>query len=790
MNNTKTKSLNTLEWKSILEFLGSHAATYAGKRKCLNAEIFNNTDIIARELKYTSEARLLLDHNCNPYLSGIRDIEDAVNIAKSGQTLKNIELIDIAHTIKNSREIKDSLSRYSEEAPLLSEYSADLFENKFLENSILDIFDEAANMLDTASPELKSLRQSLKDLTINLKNRINSIIQSSSITKYLQETVYTIRNDRYVLPVRAEFKSNVPGIIHDTSSSGATLFIEPQQIVPLNNQLKETELNIEAEINRILSELSEKIREYADGILYSVDKLAEIDFIFAKGKYSAELKAIEPNLNNQRYIKLSQAKHPILLRTIKDVVPNDIEIGQDWNTLIITGSNTGGKTVVLKTLGLCTLMTKAGLHVPAAEADIYPFKNIFADIGDDQSIVQSLSTFSAHITNIVNIVNSANDSTLVLIDEIGSGTDPQEGASLAQSLLDFLQSKGTRTIVTTHLGELKTLAFTKKGIQNASVEFNTETLAPTYHLLIGVPGRSNAITIAQNLGLNKEIVDFAQKIYASKKDITGEILENIQNTQQELSKNARIIESTKEELEILEKDYTEKLDRIKSEKKKTLGVYKRKFDTELISAREEIKAILNEVRQAKSEKIARKAYNRLNKIEEGLRGVTYSEKEALEPEYEGIDWNSVKIGDQVYIKTLNQNGSLLSLPDKNNNVQVEVGLLKTKIKTDKLAKAQKESKRQKESAKRTTYASPLANAVASSIDLRGARVEDGLIKLELYLDEACLSGLPFVYIIHGHGTGALRDAIREYLETSPYIKKFRPGEKGEGDNGATFAELR
>lgn len=786
----QNKSLKVLEWDTILKTLANFSTSEIGKERCLDAILYTNINKIEYEQSLTSQGKYLLDQNFIPPLGGIRTIKDALDAAKVGQTLKNTELLDIASTIGASRRLKSFFSKYQEESPLLFQISVNLFENKTLEDEILNTFDDAGMVVDSASPELKRLRASHKDQSFNLKNKLNRLIQSAEFAKYLQDPVYTQRGDRFVVPVKTEFKSQVQGIIHDSSASGATLFIEPKVIVEMNNALKETELKIEAEINRILAELSYRVKYYTEEIYKALLILAEIDFIFAKAKYSIKLKAIEPKLNDEKVISLNNVKHPILLTTIENVIPNNIEIGKEWNSLIITGSNTGGKTVILKTTGLCVLMAKAGLHVPAFEANIYPFKNIFADIGDEQSITQNLSTFSGHMSNIISVINNVDNDSIVLLDEIGAGTDPQEGSALAQAILENLSEKGARTIVTTHYGELKALAYTRKGFYNASVEFDTESLQPTYRLLMGIPGKSNAITIALNLGLPDKIANNAHEIYLTQKDPTGEVLEGLQNTQQELTRNAQIIESSKEEIEKLEKDYNEKLEKLNDEKKQTINVFKKKFNGLLENSKTEIKEILEEIRRTKSEKVIRRAYNRLNKIESDLRESGINELEELEPQFEAIEWNNIEIGQAVYVKSLNQDATLLSMPDKNKNVQVQVGLLKTTVKTDKIFKSGKKfvEESQKSSYSKKGFSVKRSN-ISNTLDLRGMKVDEALNKTDIYLDEASLANLTPVYIIHGHGTGALREAIREYLSTSPYVSKFRPGEQTEGGNGVSVVDL-
>ncbi|MCK5177820.1 MAG: endonuclease MutS2, partial [Candidatus Aenigmarchaeota archaeon] len=417
-----------------------------------------------------------------------------------------------------------------DEVPLIYDISTGLFENRELEKSILDIFDDTGNLLDSASAELKNLNLSLKDQTENLKTKLVNFINSPEISKLLQNSIYTMRGDRYTVAVKIEHKSHVPGIIHDISSSGATVFIEPQFTDERNNKIIGTGLRIEAEIKRILSELSKKIAVYTEELTWTLDILTEIDFIFARAKYGISINATEPAINSEKFILLKNVRHPVLLRLPEKVVPNDIEIGKNFQIMVITGPNTGGKTVMLKTVGICALMAKAGMHIPADEADIYPFLNVFADIGDEQSITQSLSTFSGHIKNIIEILEKTDENTLILLDEIGAGTDPMEGTALAESIMEDIKEKGARALVTTHFGELKALAYTKEGFYNASVEFNTESLCPTYKIIMGIPGKSNAIHIAGKIGLDKHIVEKALNNYLNKKDPAGKVLEGLQQT--------------------------------------------------------------------------------------------------------------------------------------------------------------------------------------------------------------------------------------------------------------------
>ncbi len=782
-------TLKVLEWDKIVEDLAGFSTSETGKQRCLETQIYSDIETIKRELKHTSEAKLLLDRAVYPPIYGIRNIYEAVNLAKTGQTLNNSELIAIGRTLQASREVKSFFTKYKDETPFISGISEGLTPDPGLEEGILKVFDETGEVLDSASPALKSLTSSLKDQNDNLKDRLNRFINSPDVSTYLQNPVYTIRNDRYVVPVKVENKAHVPGIVHDVSSSGATVFIEPRGMVELNNRVRETEIRIDAEIKRILAELSAKVKECAATLSLNLDILTEIDFIFAKAKYSISINATEPSINTEKLVCIKNARHPVLLRVVDKVVPNNIEIGKDFRIMLITGPNTGGKTVILKTIGICLLMAKAGLHIPADEADIYPFLKVFADIGDEQSLIQSLSTFSGHIKNIIEILKNTDENTLVLLDELGAGTDPMEGTALAEALMEDMRKKGAFALVTTHFSELKALAYTKEGYYNASVEFDTETLSPTYRLIMGLPGKSNAISIAGNLGLDRSIVEDAKHNYLNKKDPTGKVLEGLQDTQQKLSKDAREIERKKQSIEELEQNYNRELEKLNTEKKKIISVYRKKFDTAYFQAREEINHILDEARKNRIERVAKGSLSKLSGAIADAKELSYQESQMLEPEHEPISWDKVKPGDSVFIKSIGKDGILVSLPDKNNNVQVEVGVLKTKAKKQEIFKAKTAKKAPEREYKHRAGFKLEKREANNTLDLRGDTAEEALIKVDYFLDEAKLANLSPVYIIHGHGTGKLRKEVREHLRTSAYVSKFRPGKEGEGGDGITVVDL-
>lgn len=781
-----SKTLKSLEFDKILEQISEFCKTSQSKELCLNAKIFDAAEEIQSQLNFTKEAKYILDNTVDipiDFVADLRRIEKNSLISY----LSEEELNDVAKTLRTSRLVKKFISDNSQ-AQLLC-LSSELITNKTLEDKIFSTFDETLNIKQDATPELKGLFASLRETEKNLKTKVNELMNSPDFSKHLQENIYTTRDDRIVFQVMASSKSKIPGIVHDVSASSKTFYIEPAQIVPLNNKIRETKSKIHAELIKILSELTSLVKDVMSELKKSESILAQIDFHFAKARYAVKIQAIEPELIDKKEIIFENMRHPLLIKVSENVVANDFEIGKEFKSVIITGSNTGGKTVTLKTIGLFILMTKAGIFLPCTMAKIYPFKKVFADIGDSQSIQQSLSTFSSHMTNIIEIVNNSDDETFVLLDEICAGTDPVEGAVLAQVILENLADKGVFSTITTHYGELKSLEYVNPYFKNASVEFDTESLKPTYKLQLGIPGLSNAIAISSNLGLDKKLVEKAKNILVSQKDPSILVVEKLQETQQQLSKNLEEAEELRETSLSVKKEYEENLSNIKKDKKKTIKNIKDKFDRELMEVKAEIKDILDELRREKSEKIARRSYARLAKLEQKFRGKLdeYEDKQ----KYLEIDWDKVQNGDKVMLKDLHQSVTVLSKPDKHGNVFVQMGNIKTKIKTDKLAVI---DENYKEPVKIYTPSSfekfELKRLnLSNTLDLRGYRVEDALDSLEFYLDKASLANLTPVTIIHGHGTGALKSAIRDFLSTSPYVAKFRPGNETEGGDGVSIIDI-
>lgn len=782
------KSQKSLEFDKIAEKLSNYAKTKQSKEICLKTLPFDDIVKIKNELKCTAEAKYIIDMPNDIPIEFVADIQQ-IQKNMGATYLSEEELIDVAKTLKTSRLVKKFLSENLPMLSIIRNAAQNLLSDRLLEDKIFTTFDENLNIRQDATPELKGLYAALRDNEKNLKNTVNSLLNSTEFSKHLQENIYTTRDDRIVFQVMASSKSKVPGIVHDVSATNKTFYIEPEQIVPLNNKIREIKSNIQSEIIRILADLTSLVKDEIKELALSEQILATIDYHFAKARYAVKIHAIEPEIVTHKFIEFENMKHPLLIGNVENVVTNNFEIGKDYKSVIITGSNTGGKTVTIKTIGLFILMAKAGMFLPCTAAKIYPFENVFADIGDDQSILQNLSTFSSHMTNIIEILNQSNEKSFVILDEICAGTDPIEGAVLAQVILEKLAQKQVLSTVTTHYGELKALEYTNPFFKNASVEFNTETLKPTYKLLIGIPGLSNAISIAQNLGLEKDIVDKAKNIVVSTKDPSIIVVEKLQETQAKLAQNLKEAENLKETSENLKSEYEESLASLKKDKKKTVKVIKDKFDRELLEVKAEIKDILDELRREKSEKIARRSYARLAQTEQKFRGKLseYDEKQ----QYEEIDWTKIQIGNKLILKELNQPVTLLSFPDKNSYVIVQMGNFKTKIKTNKLAPYDATYEK-KENVYRPSSFEKFElrkTSISNTLDLRGYKVEDALDSLEFYLDKASLANLACVTIIHGHGTGALKSAVRDFLSTSPYVAKFRPGEDSEGGDGVSIVDI-
>lgn len=787
------KTLKIIEFDKVLELLGKFAISTLGHERCLAARPLNNTDDIIRNLKITTQAQdaYRLSGNTIP-LSNIADIEETDKKLKNRLTVSIEELKNLYDILRTTRYMSTFLNKYAKESPELYAFCDTLFPAKEVEEKVEAVFDESFNIRETATPELKSLFQSKRSLQENLKDTVNSLLSSTEFSQHLQEQIYTSRDGRIVFQVKAEAKNKIPGIVHDVSQSGQTFYIEPKQIVDLNNRIREAESAIEAEISKIIKQLSNDFSDIHDALYTSFKTIIELDFVFARAKYAASIDACEPEITDKRIIELKSMKNPVLLSVLDEVVENDFSIGSPFTTIIITGSNAGGKTVTLKTVALSIAMAKAGMHIPCFRAKIYPFKKLFAEIGDDQNIIQSLSTFSSHVKNLKNILDNADNETFIVIDEIAAGTDPKEGACLARAVMEKLGELGAFSLISTHFSELKSLPFNNKNFQNASVDFDVETLKPTYKLRIGVPGSSNAIAIAKNFGISDEIINKAGSYYQTEITDESKILTSLQAKYSELNRLTEEAQTLKTLSEEKYNEYNKLFEEINTHKRKTIKDFKRRYEDNLQDAKAQIKKVLENLNHNKTKENAIKSYKKLSQKGAKTAEKVNAEFDEVNVKYTELQPEDIAVGKKAIIKDLDTEVTIATLPDKNGNLQVLVGQLKSTVNLKKLAKALKQKKdiiKRKITLSNSTKYIVERVTMSPKIDLRGYKVADALQDLETFLDKASMINLSPVEIIHGHGTGQLRQAIRDYLSDSPYVAKYRQGEDSEGGNGVTIVDI-
>lgn len=782
------RTLRVLEFNKIKEKLKEYAITHGGKNLIDNLIPYDTVFEVKNKLKESNEALDLLITKGNPPFEGLFDVREGVERAKKGGVLSAGQLLKIGGMLKCSRRFKEYISRREDEVPhvILEDLAYILTPIKNLEDIIEMSIISEDEISDKASSTLNGIRRNLKEKNSSVRDKINSIVRANA--KYLQDTLYTMRGDRYVLPVKAEYKGAVPGLVHDQSSTGATLFIEPMSLVNLNNEIKELKLKEKAEIERILMDLSNRVYENIETVESNYKILTELDFIFAKGKYASSLNAICPEVNEDRSFDIIQGRHPLI--DPKVVVPSDIYLGKEFNTLMITGPNTGGKTVTLKTVGLLHLMGLSGLLIPAKDASsISFFTKIFADIGDEQSIEQSLSTFSSHMTNIVKIMKEADDSSLVLFDELGSGTDPVEGAALAIAIIDTLREQEARLIATTHYSELKGYALRTAGIENASVEFDVETLRPTYRLLIGVPGKSNAFEISKRLGLQDDVINKAKSNISSENLQFEDLIRDLQEKSILANRDAREAKRIKIEAEELKKKYDEKFKKLEEVRDKAYNEARREAKDIIAKAKDEADEILKAMRELEKLGISQGGRARLEEERKKLKDSLEKKEESLYKAREntGEVIEKVILGMDAYLPSLNQNVIIITMPDSRGEVQVEAGIMKINVKLKDLRKVNN-TPNKKEKKKRELKLN--LKSIESRVDLRGMDAEEACYKTDKYLDEAYMANLGEVTIVHGKGTGVLRKAINDMLKRHPHVKSYRLGEYGEGGDGVTIAILK
>ncbi len=789
------KTLKVLEYNKVIEIVANFAYSDMGKEKILSLVPMSDIEEIEEALRETSEAVSIILQKGRIPLDGFQDINNALRKARIGSILTPGDLLKIAQVLKVTERVKDYIreeGKHEHSCPIIKGLTELLVELPGLTKDIFNIVVSDDEICDHASPELFKIRKQINQKHNAIRDKLSHIVGSVHYQKYLQENIITIRGDRYVIPVKQEYRGNIQGLIHDQSSSGATLFIEPMSVVEMNNELKTLKIKEEQEIERILANYTIIVGNNYDAIYKNYQVLIKLDVIFAKGNYSIENHATKPKLNDQGYINLRRARHPLIPKN--EVVASDIYLGKDFDTLVITGPNTGGKTVTLKTIGLLCLMALAGFHIPVEEhSEVAVYNNIYADIGDEQSIEQSLSTFSSHMKNIIDILEKADDNSLVLFDELGAGTDPTEGVALAMAILDYLRMKGIKTVATTHYSELKEYALSMDRVENASVEFDVGTLKPTYKLLIGIPGKSNAFEISKRLGLSDSIIASAKK-YVSLEDIRFEdILIDIDKKRKQIEENQLAAHSARLDAEILLKNVMEKEAKLEVEKDRILTKAKEEALSIIKDAKRQAEGVIDELKRIEMEESHER--NRRIELNRGkLKG--YQEKLEVDLSISTMPRNSfsppkeLRPGDPVHIVTLNQKGYVLSAPNDKQEVQVQAGIMKINVHISNLSKIQEDEDPMKDQLKRYSKCINKSIDINAQLDLRGKLADESVLLTDKYLDDAYLANLKTVTIIHGKGAGILRKNIHNLLKKHIHVKEYRIGNFNEGGDGVTIVTLK
>ncbi|MDM5249670.1 endonuclease MutS2 [Lysinibacillus sp. G4S2] len=784
------RALKTLEYDKVRQQVATYCTSSIGKSAI--DELVPQTDYekVVQLLEEMDEGLSILRVKGNVPMGGIFDVRPAARRAQIGGMLSAMELMEVSSTIRASRILRNFIEDIeSEELIEIPHFIAKKEAMPVLtglQHEINNCIDDNGSVLDSASQTLRSIRQSLRAEEAKVRSKLESLIRGSNASKMLSDTLVTIRNDRFVIPVKQEYRHHYGGIVHDQSSSGQTLFIEPDTVVQANNEIHRLKMKEQAEVERILLALSAMVQEVAPDLFNLVKVLGEIDVILAKGKYGQANKCTMPKMNNDGYIRLVRARHPLL--PIETAVANDIEFGKDITAIVITGPNTGGKTVTLKTVGLCTLMAQAGLPVPALDgSELAVFKQLFADIGDEQSIEQSLSTFSSHMVNIVDILQKFDHESLVLFDELGAGTDPQEGAALAISILDETHGRGARVMATTHYPELKAYGYNRPGVANASVEFDIETLSPTYRLLIGVPGRSNAFEISSRLGLPESIIDRAKSFTGTDRHEVESMIASLEETRRQSEDDAERSHELMIESEVLRKELQEKLQAYEERKEALDKKAKEKARKIVDEAKREAESIIAELREMRKNADQVVKEHELIEARKRLEEATPLEDNKVLKKAAQVKARAqnLVVGDEVKVLSYGQRGTLLEKVS-NSEWVVQMGILKMKISDSDLEYIKPE----KEPVQRISGVKNRNSQVKLELDLRGERFEDAIIRTEKYIDDALLANYGRVSIIHGVGTGALRQGIQNYLKKHKRVKTFRFGEAGEGGFGVTVVELK
>ena len=790
MNELYEKSLHTLELDRVLGLLAENCVTQEGKELARGLRPVTDPEAVRELLGETSNACHMVELKGTPGLRDVKNIKASVERADRGGSLNTAELLRVGGVLRSARTVKAYGEGDGVEAGRLDRYFWALTPNRFLEDRIFGAIISEEEIADSASPALGDIRRHMRAAGSRVRESLQKIINSATYSKYLREPIITMRGDRYVVPVRSEHKNAIPGMVHDVSSSGGTFFIEPMQAVQANNELRELLIQEKKEIERILAELSAEVAAHRETIATDYDTLVALDVIFAKARLSYSMKAMEPAVNDAGKTLLNRARHPLIDKA--SVVPITVRLGDDFDTLVITGPNTGGKTVTLKTLGLLTLMAECGLHIPASDGSmISTYETVLADIGDEQSIEQSLSTFSSHMKNIVEITESCDSRTMVLFDELGAGTDPAEGAAVA--VIEFCRKLGAKVAATTHYGEMKLYAMRTEGVINASCEFDVETLRPTYRLLIGIPGKSNAFAISQRLGLSSLIIDDARSL-VSENDVNFEDVLSQLEAQRQAMEQARIeAERLKVQIEQTKKQSDEYYQEIKQERDKAVSKARKEAQMIIDDARRSVNLAMDEIKQMKKQLKDAGAVEDFNQRQAELRRNLNTAEDKLSagkaPEVKKVSERPPKQGDTVELLKLGTRATVLQV-NQDGSLQIQAGIMKLTVKPQEVyvLPEQEGESAVKKFVERTNR--ELRNAAtASEVDLRGMTADEALGALDLFLDSALLAKLPSVRIIHGKGTGVLRKAVQQHLKRNRRVKSVRLGVYGEGEDGVTIAEL-
>ena len=795
---SRERDYKALELEKVLEMLALHTACPDAREAALSLKPESLLEMAQSLLNQTKDAHMMLARFGGPAFGGLKNVNNALSRADAGSTLNMKELLDIASVLHVIRSVASWRSTNAGVKTVLDVYFDALSPNKFLEDAITNAIISEEEMSDNASPLLQTIRRKIRNQESNIREKLDRLIRSSGNQKFLQENIITMRNGRFVVPVKNEHRSEIAGLVHDTSSSGATVFIEPAAVVEANNEIKVLQAQERDEIERILSELSAQCGEFAESIKNSYECTVELNVIFAKAQLAYRMNASVPILNDEGIIDLKNARHPLISKD--KVVPVNIRLGDDFDTLVITGPNTGGKTVSIKTLGLMSLMAMCGLMLPVSdESRVSVFENVLADIGDEQSIEQSLSTFSAHMTNIIEILKIAGEKSLVLIDELGAGTDPVEGAALATAILERLHINGAKVGATTHYAELKSYAVETARVENGSCEFDVATLRPTYKLLIGVPGKSNAFAISERLGMGKEIVDRAKELVDTESTRFEAVYDKLETTRKAMEEEKQKAEKALREAERMKKEAEKQKEDISSIREKEIEKARNEAVKIVDGARRESYALLAEIDVLKKEQkktkdaaeLARRARSTIKRGMEALDSAADPVMNLAEDD-DYILPRELKIGDNVIIASLAKQAEVTSLPDKKGEVGVVAGTIKTRVHISDLRLVEKQVQK-KQTPKRTGSSNFEARSTAKAetkVDLRGMNADEAIMTLDRYIDTAYRLSITEFTVVHGKGTGVLRSAVQQYLKGNNFIKSYRLGVYGEGENGVTIVTLK